>query len=311
MKFRRKLFLYKCIENLPFGMDIYHFAQEKVTKSLLLPDEDFMSRFDDKVLRHEIAIKRYGMTEQKKSVFFEFGAGWDMLAPIGFSLVGGVKRYIAVDLNKHLRKSIIQNTMELYRSNIDKIERVTGNSVRLDKNINCYPDIRQNAGSWLKDNLAIEYLAPCDAGDTNIKSESVDYVVSNVSLEHIPKKNIERILKECMRLLRKGGLISVTVDYSDHWSHSDPSITEYNFLRYSEDEWHRYNPSLHYQNRLRHSDYYKMLQNAGFQIIKEEFLQPDDKAYKKIKTITVSEELKKYSIEDLLITRGWFVAKKG
>ena len=164
MKFRRKLFLYKCIENLPFGMDIYHFAQEKVTKSLLLPDEDFMSRFDDKVLRHEIAIKRYGMTEQKKSVFFEFGAGWDMLAPIGFSLVGGVKRYIAVDLNKHLRKSIIQNTMELYRSNIDKIERVTGNSVRLDKNINCYPDIRQNAGSWLKDNLAIEYLAPCDAG---------------------------------------------------------------------------------------------------------------------------------------------------
>ena len=114
-----------------------------------------------------------------------------------------------------------------------------------------------------------------------------------------------------MRLLRKGGLISVTVDYSDHWSHSDPSITEYNFLRYSEDEWHRYNPSLHYQNRLRHSDYYKMLQNAGFQIIKEEFLQPDDKAYKKIKTITVSEELKKYSIEDLLITRGWFVAKKG
>ena len=45
------------------------------------------------------------------------------------------------------------------------------------------------------------------------------------------------------------------VDYSDHFSHSDQTISSINFLRYSDDEWQRYAGNRYmYMNRLRHDD---------------------------------------------------------
>ena len=46
------------------------------------------------------------------------------------------------------------------------------------------------------------------------------------------------------------------IDYGDHFSHTDDSISSLNFLQYSTNEWSRYGDSKFiYMNRLRHDDF--------------------------------------------------------
>jgi hypothetical protein len=70
-------------------------------------------------------------------------------------------------------------------------------------------------------------------------------------------------MRECHRLCHSGSVLSLKIDYSDHYANADLTISKYNFLRYSAAEWRKYNPSLHYQNRLRHCDYRKIFAGAA------------------------------------------------
>src|SRR5207245_10558273 len=64
--------------------------------------------------------------------------------------------------------------------------------------------------------------------------------------------------------------MSCRIDYTDHYSHFDKSISPYNFLQYSDKAWALFNPPLHYQNRLRHRDYLDLLRAAGFAVVEEQ-----------------------------------------
>src|SRR5262249_40313996 len=56
--------------------------------------------------------------------------------------------------------------------------------------------------------------------------------------------------------------------YSDHFSHSDPSISAVNFLQYSDDEWQRYAGNrFMYMNRLRHDDVLALFEEVGHRML--------------------------------------------
>jgi hypothetical protein len=61
--------------------------------------------------------------------------------------------------------------------------------------------------------------------------------------------------------------MSHVIDYSDHYAHSDPGISEFNYLQFDEQQWAKVNPSIHFQNRLRTPFYTKLFVESGFQII--------------------------------------------
>jgi len=133
---------------------------------------------------------------------------------------------------------------------------------------------------------------------------------STNTLEHIPKKDILLILKESYRILNKGGILSVIIDYEDHWSFRDKNISVYNFLKYSSSEWKRYNPSLHYQNRMRHSDYLSLISQTDFKIVKNLPRYPNEIDKKTLKTLDIAEEYKKYDLDDLSIKGSEIVLMK-
>src|SRR5205823_13839725 len=89
----------------------------------------------------------------------------------------------------------------------------------------------------LEEIYGIDYRAPCDAKKTGLPSLSVDYITSTSTLEHIPPEAIRLILRECYRVLRDRGVISLLIDYNDHYTYSDHKISVYNFLRYSDWVW--------------------------------------------------------------------------
>lgn len=113
----------------------------------------------------------------------------------------------------------------------------------------------------------IEYVAPADAAATSIESDSVDLVYSNTVLEHVPLEEIRRLFCEAHRVLRPGGFMLHLIDPSDHFAHSDGSISGINFLQFSEMEFRKYNTCFLYQNRLRASAYRRLVLESGFEIV--------------------------------------------
>ena len=119
----------------------------------------------------------------------------------------------------------------------------------------------------------IEYIAPGDASKTRLPNACIDFQTSNaVSFEHILRSILVDIVKEGNRILRDCGLCVHRIDYSDHFSHTDKSISSINFLQYSDDEWDRYAGNRYmYMNRLRHDDYItKLFGDNGQNILKME-----------------------------------------
>jgi len=117
--------------------------------------------------------------------------------------------------------------------------------------------------------LNIEYKAPCNAVDTKLETDSIDYYVSCAVLEHIDKVIIEKIINEGNRIVKNNGLFINYIDYKDHFCSSDPDISAINFLQYSDLEWKKYAGNRYmYMNRLRHDDYLNLFENAGHKILK-------------------------------------------
>ena len=126
-------------------------------------------------------------------------------------------------------------------------------------------------------------------------------------MEHIPRADLSLILQECRRLLAPGGLVSLHIDYRDHYSYADRSISVYNFLQYSERAWSRFNSSLHYQNRLRHPDYLELADSCGFGILSERPMGPSDSDLRSLEALEIDQHFHAYDSHSLAIQAAHLV----
>jgi hypothetical protein len=154
----------------------------------------------------------------------------------------------------------------------------------------------------------IEYCAPADARATRLPARSVDFVCSTSTLEHVPCIEIRAILAECGRIASDHALLSFIVDYHDHYRSADPSITHFNFYRFSEAEWVHFNPPGQYQNRMRHCDYLRIFAECGFEIIEGRRVTPPWAAEELART-AVCHTFRAYTVEDLMTTSGFFLMR--
>ena len=117
----------------------------------------------------------------------------------------------------------------------------------------------------------IRYKAPYDLlQEDDLENQGINFFLSSSTFEHIPKVDLNAILKKLRRILVSGSHLSLHIDYSDHLSHSDPKCNRNHFLQFSDQEWKKYNTWIIYQNRLRHDHYKDMFLKAGFEIVEEE-----------------------------------------
>lgn len=92
--------------------------------------------------------------------------------------------------------------------------------------------------------------------------------LQNAVFEHIPPAVLTGILNEGNRILHPEGLFFNRIDYTDHFSYSDKTISPINFLQYSDAEWEKYAGNrFMYMNRLRHDDFIALFESAGHAIL--------------------------------------------
>jgi hypothetical protein len=123
----------------------------------------------------------------------------------------------------------------------------------------------------LLERLGITYISNFRVADFSSMKARYDVFYSNNTLEHIPVAEIKMILEESKRILNPGAIHLHRIDFSDHFSHIDQSISSCNFLKYS-DRLHNLiaGNQFTYHNRLRVNDFIEIFESSGYQIIKLE-----------------------------------------
>jgi SAM-dependent methyltransferase len=205
------------------------------------------------------------------ATFLEVGTGRRINTILAFWLLGAEK-IVTVDLNPYLKEELVRADLDYIAKNKLEIESLFENRIfnnRLDALLE-FVEFPYQMKSLLKF-LNVEYIAPGDASHLSLPDSSVDFHTSYTVLEHIPPEIIKAILKEGQRILKQDGLFVHCIDYSDHFSHSDKSISSVNFLQFSDNYWDKIAGNRYmYMNRLRHDDFIDLFQNLNCKILMNE-----------------------------------------
>jgi hypothetical protein len=203
------------------------------------------------------------------SVFFEVGTGNAPLVPLSYWLMGA-ERTMTVDINPYLKGELVQEALGYMSAHEMEISGLFGALLQRERMDELMRFCTASAFSLERflSLCSIDYHEPADAAKTGLSPHSIDFHTSCNVFEHIPPDVLRGILVEGCRIVRDRGLFVHMVDYSDHFSHSDESISPINFLQYSDDEWERYAGNRYmYMNRLRHDDVLSLFESAGHRIV--------------------------------------------
>ncbi len=151
------------------------------------------------------------------------------------------------------------------------------------------------------------YPLVADARKLDFDSGSVDFFFSNSVLEDIRGQVLRSIVKEFARLASNHSVMSHHIYMGDTLASFDSSITVYNFLRFSPAQWLLINNSVHNQNRLRISDYRRIHEDTGWNMIREDTLYGSRGDLRKV---PLAKEFQGYSEQDLLAVRTWLVSSR-
>jgi SAM-dependent methyltransferase len=101
-----------------------------------------------------------------------------------------------------------------------------------------------------------------------LPNQSVDFMVSNCVLTHIPPAIIEPELRALAQMLKPGGAMYMMVGHEDHWAFHDSSANQFNYYRYS-DKLYRllFDTKFEYQNRMVKSEWLPIFKRAGLEIV--------------------------------------------
>ena len=301
MNWQCKALVQLVLSSVPKGEYLNYLLQRYVTRSVPASEEGFMAAVSY-AHRHMDSLRRYLRRPLADAVFFEFGAGWDITIPLAYYGLG-VEHQILVDIRSLLQIEVVNDTIQKYQT--------TPCDLKIARRPANYLSGRQrDLTIILNKHYGIDYRAPCDATDTGLPSRSIDCVTSTATLEHIPQADIGKILRECHRILRDDGVMSLLIDYDDHYSYFDSKVSGYNFLRYSDRMWAVFNPSLHHQNRLRHRDYLEILMDSGFDVIEDQHKDGSDVDLQVLGPLALANRFKSYAVAELAVHNSLIVARK-
>ena len=224
----------------------------KLYKTLFFLQKRFTKR--SKINYTEIVLYwdyhyRY-LKENNSKTMLEFGAGKSLAQNI----------FLSYKFNQALEQTLIDISNML---DFDLLNQASDQIAKLLK-VSKKPPIKSI--NDLKKNFNINYKAPMNLEQIKENGLKFDACISSSTLEHLPKDDLINSFKLLKNIIKKNGIISAAIDYSDHYSHTDKNISNLNYLKYSDNEWNKYNTPMLFQNRLRHQDYREIFNLLEYKI---------------------------------------------
>jgi hypothetical protein len=299
MKWTAKAQMAQVLSHMPRGRQVHAWMQRHVTKTLPMPEQDFRDRCRI-AERHLTSLRQhFGADRLGALTLLEFGAGWDLIVPQVF-FGAGVNRQLLFDLHRLCDPPLVRNAAGRLQA------AAAGQAISQARPLPAWPG---SFDAYLEA-LGITYNAPADARQTGLAADSIDAVTTSLVLEHVPPDAIASIYREMHRVLRPDGIMCSSIDMSDHFSHSDSTITPWNFLQLPERAWQRVNADLIYQNRLRGFEHLALIADAGFEVLlAEERVNGTRAAFDAVQPAFVAP-FNAMSPEQLMPTQVYVVARR-
>lgn len=201
---------------------------------------------------------------KKRTAALEIGTGYSIISAVVLSLLG-FKKVITVDTTQDIRFSTFKKQIS-YIETLEFLNEIYLKSSYTESEINDLIAMIKKEKSFasLFESLNIIYIAPYTFDDIENHSDSFDYISSQVVLEHIPPDILDILFEKTKKWLTQGGGFGVhTINFIDHFANpgffQDKSISEFNFLKYSDSYWSFWagNP-IAYTNRLSYLYYLEL-----------------------------------------------------
>lgn len=172
----------------------------------------------------------------------EIGSGWLPIIPYELIYRYHAKEVLTFDINKHYQNCLIAKINRLYNELYS---------------LNLGYSLSQKVSYFPRTNIL----------KLQFEKDTIDAVISRNVLEHIPPEDLIMIHKQAYNYLNPNdGFIIHLISPSDHRAYSDPRISLWDFLQYSQSEWDQIQTRFDYHNRWRLPQYIQMFQNCGFLI---------------------------------------------
>jgi len=128
---------------------------------------------------------------------------WLILSTLGYSKI------IALDVEDHVRIESVNKIVDYLKQ-----DGIVPSDI---KEFAKPDDIKE----ILSENFNIDLFSPRDSANSGLRENSVDFIYSEEVFEHIGPDLLPGIMRECHRVLKSDGVISLYIDYSDHYGSAD------------------------------------------------------------------------------------------
>lgn len=287
---------------MPASERINFLFQKYVTKGVALTEAHFEMK-----LTHAVDHIRNFRGLNEKSTVVELGTGWYPIVPLALYLNSGCQ-VISFDIQNWLNCDRFLESLKqfLHWERSGRLEEMglEYSAERLEQLEELF-----NLGDKMNLQMAFETIGfkPLlgDAGKTDLADDSIDYICSNNTFEHIYPKFLIPILREFKRIIKPEGIMSHFIDLTDHFAHFDQTINAYNFLQYSEKKWGLIDNTIQPQNRLRWKDYLQIYSEVGISY-REIAVRSGYPSL--LKEMQMDVKYAGYSDAELAITHGYLVS---
>ena len=146
--------------------------------------------------------------------------------------------------------------------------------------------------------LNITYIAPYSFEDLEKEIDHIDYIASQVVLEHVPPKVLDTLFKKIKDWIGTNGYCVHTINFIDHFANpgffQDKSISEFNFLKYSDQYWKSWaGNTIAYTNRLSYLFYLDLAKKYKIKVV--DFIGENYRERVELNPASIHEDiLKKY-----------------
>lgn len=153
--------------------------------------------------------------------------------------------------------------------------------------------------------LGYEYVIEPTGSIGRFADGAFDLVTSFHVLEHVPADRVSQLCRDMFRTLKPGAYAIHQIGIDDHLTHYDPSASPKQYLEYSDRTWRLlFENEVQYFNRLQTSDWRRLFEGAGFELVDERAEAVD------IAGLDVHQRFSGYPGEDLRCTILTLVYRK-
>ncbi len=240
----------------------------------------------------------------EEATALEIGTGYSIFSAITLSLLG-FNKVVTVDVTNDLKVSSFKKQIQ-YLNSTSFLEKIISRSIYSEDVIKEKIQSIKKVTSLknLFEELNIIYIAPYQFKDIENEHSSFDYITSQVVLEHMPTSELNILFQKTKKWLTPHGFAVHTINFIDHFANpgffQDKSISEFNFLKYSDKYWNFWaGNSIAYTNRLSYLYYEELAKKHQLEVI--DFKGENYRKHVELNTSLIHTDIinKYHKIEDL------------